>query len=129
MSSLRWWNRIFPKGVEPTIDILKDIQAIQDSLKEAPRESKALLPELQKLEELERERQVARESVIPINLEAQAKILDNLLQRYEYYQNDVDINGIRVKQMAREFLKKAKLAGLKDLVNEKKKDMKWQFDW
>lgn len=129
MSGLSWWSRTFHKEAELKVDILKDIQAIQDSLKEAPRESKALLPELQKLEELERERQVARESVIPVNLEAQAKILDALLQRYEYYQNDVDINGIRVKQLAREFLKKARQAGLKELVKEKKKDMKWQFDW
>lgn len=129
MSWLSWWSWIFKKEAEPKVDVLKDIQAIQDSLKEAPRESKALLPELQKLEELERERQVARESVIPVNLEAQARILDTLLQRYEYYQNDVDINGIRVKLIAHEFLKKAKLAGLKELVKEKKKDMKWQFDW
>ncbi len=126
---MSWWNRASKKEGEPKVDILKDIGAIQDSLREVSMESKALLKELGGLEELEKERQVARESVIPINLEAQAKVLDILLQRYEFYQNDVDINGIRVKQIAREFLKRAKQAGLKDLVNEKKKDMKWQFDW
>ncbi len=124
-----WRSEIFQKESESKVEVLKDIGAIQDSLQEVPRESKILLQELQKLEELEKERQVARESVIPLNLEAQAKILDTLLQRYESYQNDVDINGLRVKQIAREFLKKAKLAALKNLVNEKKKDMKWQFDW
>lgn len=124
-----WRSEIFQKESESKVEVLKDIGAIQDSLQEVPRESKVLLQELQKLEELEKERQVARESVIPLNLEAQAKILDTLLQRYESYQNDVDINGLRVKQIAREFLKKAKLAALKNLVNEKKKDMKWQFDW
>lgn len=126
---MSWWSRVFPKEAEPKVEVLKDIQAIQESLREAPGETKMLLKELQKLEELEKERQVARESMIPVNLEAQAKILDTILQRYEFYQNDVDIGGIRVKQIAREFLKKARHAGLKDLVNEKKKDMKWQFDW
>ncbi len=126
---MSWWSRVFPKEAEPKVEVLKDIQAIQESLREAPGETKMLLKELQKLEELEKERQVARESMIPVNLEAQAKILDTILQRYEFYQNDADIGGIRIKQIAREFLKKARHAGLKDLVNEKKKDMKWQFDW
>ncbi|MEK6950476.1 MAG: hypothetical protein AABX13_02010 [Nanoarchaeota archaeon] len=126
---MSWWSRLFPTEAEPKVEVLKDIQVIQESLREVPAEAKILLKELQQLEELEKERQVARESVVPVNLEAQARILDTILQRYEFYQNDVDINGIRVKQVAREFLKKARHAGLKELVNEKKKDMKWQFDW
>ncbi len=126
---MSWWSGLFQKEAEPKVDVLKDVQAIQESLREAPQETKTLLKELQKLEELEQERHVAREGVISVNLEAQAKILDTILQRYEFYQNDVDINGIRVKQVARELLRKARQAGLKELVNEKKKDMKWQFDW
>ena len=123
--SMKWWK----KQKEQTIDPLKDIQAILECLNELSNDAKPLLKDLHKLEELEKERQVGRESILPINLEAQAKLLDTILQRYEFFQNDVDINGIRVKEIARNLLKEAKKAGLKDLVQEKKKEMKWQFDW
>ena len=122
---MSWWK----KQKEQSIDVLKDIQAIQECLREMSDDAKPLLKDLHKLEELEKERQVGRESILPINLEAQAKLLDTILQRYEFFQNDVDINGIRVKEIARNLLKEAKKAGLKDLVQEKKKEMKWQFDW
>ena len=122
---MSWWK----KQKEQSIDVLKDIQAIQECLREMSDDAKPLLKDLHKLEELEKERQVGRESILPINLEAQAKLMDTILQRYEFFQNDVDINGIRVKEIARNLLKEAKKAGLKDLVQEKNKEMKWQFDW
>ncbi len=110
-------------------DELKDIQAILEFLQEIHLDVKKISPDLKKLEELEKEAQVTKEDIITINLESQAKILDNLIERYEFFQNDVDINGIRLKKICKSFLKKAEKVGLKDLVKEKKKDKKWKFSW
>ncbi len=117
------------KETEKKVDTLKDIQAIIEFLQEIKDDAKPLLKDLQKLEELEREREVTNAEVLLVNLETQAEVLEKILQRYEFLQNDADINGIRIKQVARELLLRAKRAGLKELVEEKKQDMKWQFDW
>ncbi len=126
-----WWQRKF--GWEPKtdrkIDIVKDVEAIKDFLSEIPFDVKSLLPELEKLEELEKEREVANSGIIQINLETQADVLDKLLERYQFLQDDVDINGLRLKAIANQFLKNAKAAGMKDLVDEKQRDRKWKFFW
>ncbi len=118
-----WWNKEKPKH----IDVLKDIDAVIEYLEEL--KPKQLIPELKKLQELEKERHVANQGLLQINLETQAKVIEKILKHYEFFQNDVDINGIRVKQIAREFLRKAEEAGLKDLVKEKKKSHDWKLHW
>lgn len=127
-SEKSWWKKSFQKEESRTkVDALKDLQAIQETLKEAPAEIKLLAQELQKLEELEKERIMARENVLLINLEAQAAVLDKLLERYQFLQDDIDINGIRLQEISQEFLKHAEKAGLKNLVKEKKKKAQWQW--
>ncbi len=126
----KWWQRLFRKEHhEPKEDALRDIDAVREFLKGVKDDVRQLQPLLAKLEELERERQVASASILPVNLQAQAEIMDKLLQHYEFFQNDGDINGIRVKRMGQALLQHARKAGLDDLVHEKKKDMKWTFDW
>ena len=107
------------------VDVLKDIHAVLEELHDLKDEVKPLLKQVQKLEELEKEYEVGQEGVRLINLESQAEVLDQILQRYEFLQDDIDINGIRVKQISKEFLRRAQQAGLKDLVAEKKQDRKW----
>ena len=125
-----WWKKMFgKKETEKKVDTLKDIQALIEFLQEIKDDAKPLLKDLRQLEELEREREVTNEEVLLVNLETQAEVLERILQRYEFLQNDADINGIRIKQVAKELLRRAKRAGLKDLVAEKEQDMKWQFDW
>lgn len=117
---------MFGKKKSPNkADVLKDIQAVLEELQDLKDEVKPLIKQLQKLEELEKEYEVGKEDVRLINLEAQGKVIDQILQRYEFLQDDIDINGIRVKQVAKEFLKRAQRTGLKDLVAEKKQDRKW----
>ena len=113
------------KKVQNKVDVLKDIRAVLEELQDLKDEVKPLIKQLQKLEELEKEYEVGKEEVRLINLEAQAEVLDQILQRYEFLQDDIDINSIRVKQISREFLKRAQQAGLKDLVADKKQDRKW----
>ena len=125
----KWWKALFDKKENKKIDSLKDIEAIKEGILDLKDEVKYLLPELEKLEELEKEREVARAGIIKINLNTQAEVLDKLLERYQFFQNDIDINGIRLKAIATNFLKHAKKAGLNDLVSEKKQDVKWKFYW
>jgi len=125
----RWWKKLLKKKQEPKEDSIKDLTAVIEYIESINDEAELLLPELKKLEELETERQVAASGLAQVNLEAQAVILDKILKEYGFFQNDVDINGIRVKRIAKEFLKQAKKAGLKDLVKEKEKDNNWRFNW
>ncbi|HIG93386.1 TPA: hypothetical protein HA234_04265 [Candidatus Woesearchaeota archaeon] len=125
-----WWKKMFsPEKHEKREEVLKDIETIAEFLQDTKDDVKQLKPLLEKLEELEKERQVASSGLLHVNLEAQAEVLDKLLQRYEFFQNDADVNGMRVKRIAQEWLKHAQKAGLKDLVQKKKKDLKWHFDW
>ena len=50
-----------------------------------------------------------------------------MLDQYEFIQNDVDINGIRLKRIAQEFLHNLGKADLKELQKEKKQ--KWKLFW
>ena len=123
------WFQRKEKGKEKSIDVLKDVEAVQEGLRETPLDLKPLLKELEQLAELEKEYRVAKAGVLHVNLEAQAEILDKILQRYEYFQNDVDINGLRVKEIAREWLRRADKSGLKDVVKKKQQDMRWKMEW
>ncbi len=124
------WKKMFGSNKKPKIvDSLKDIQAIIEFLEHAQEDPKELLKDLQKLEELEKERKVASKKLMVVNLEAQEEVLDSIIQRYEFFQNDVDINGLRVKQIAGEFLCHASHEKMKKIVNDKKKDPRWRFQW
>ena len=125
----RWWKKLLKKEQEPKEDSIKDLTAVIEYIESINDEAELLLPELKKLEELETERQVASSGLAQVNLEAQAAVLDKILKEYGFFQNDVDINGIRVKRIAKEFLKQARKAGLKDLVKEKENDNNWKFNW
>jgi hypothetical protein len=116
------------KKSNPT-DSLKDIQAISEFLDDVKADHVFLKEKLKKLEELEKEANVTNNDILKVNLKAQSEIIDKLIERYEFFQNDVDINGIRVKMIAKEFLQRAKRAELKDIVKEKKKSQLWKFQW
>ncbi|MBU0457168.1 MAG: hypothetical protein ABH824_00735 [Nanoarchaeota archaeon] len=125
-----WWKKLFGKKERKNkVDVLKDIDAIIEFLNDLSNDTKFLLKEFKKIEELEKEYHVAKSDIIHINLDTQGKFLDKILERYESFQNDVDINGLRVKSIGNEFLQRAEKAGMKDLVKEKKKDRKWMFKW
>ena len=130
MAKKSWWQKHFARDEHrEKIDIVKDLDAIVEYLEEINYDVKSILPELKKLMELEKERKVADSSITHINLETQASILDKLLEKYEFFQNDVDINGLRLKAIANQFLRNAKKHGLTDLVKEKKADQRWKFFW
>ncbi|MEK6845239.1 MAG: hypothetical protein AABY26_00655, partial [Nanoarchaeota archaeon] len=125
-----WWQKLWGKKEHhEQADSLKEMEAVGEFLEGVNEDAARLNQKLAKLEELEKERQVAAEGVLHLNLQAQAAELDKMLEEYEFFQNDVDINGLRMRKIANNFLKEAEKAGMKDLVKEKKKDHRWQFWW
>jgi len=123
----KWWKKMFPEPKQRKIEVLGNIEAIREFLEESRQECSLLIKELEKLEELEKERSIAGSGIMQVNLEAQAEVLDKINERYQFFQTDAAINGARVKIISEEFLKHAQKAGLKDLVKDKKKDPNWKF--
>ena len=125
-----WWQRIRERDVNnEKINATKDLEAVIEFLNEIKFDVQELLPLFKKLLDLERERQVATSGIVHVNLETQANLLDKILEKYEFLQGDAEINGIRVKAVAEQFIKNAKAAGMTDLVKEKKQDKRWKFFW
>jgi len=130
MTKKSWWQKSFGRKVHTEkIDIVKDLDAIVEYLEEINYDVNSILPELKKLMELEKERKVTDSGITHINLEAQASVFDGLLEKYEFFQNDADINGLRLKAIANQFLRNAKKHGMTELVKEKKADKRWKFFW
>ena len=126
----KWWQKLFAKKERhKKVNVVEDIEAINEFIADINSDVEVLKKELKKLQELEKEYSVAKSGIIQVNLETQAGVLDKILERYEFFQNDVDINGLRVKNIAKEFLRKASKNGMKDLVETKKQDKKWKFLW
>jgi len=124
------WKKIFGKKDKASkIEPLKDIESIKEFLSEISSDVKVIQKDLKKLEELEKEYKIAKSGIIQINLETQAGVIEELMERYQFLQNDIDINGLRVKMIAEEFLKRAQKAGMKDLAAEKQKSDKWKLLW
>jgi hypothetical protein len=123
----KWWKNIFAKPKHnQKVDLLNSIEAIDSFLKEFDENKKRLQKNLNELQNLEQEREVAQSGALHINIETQIKVLDKLLKDYDDFQNDTGINGLRLRIVAKEILKLAEKVGLKDLVNEKKKDFLWK---
>ena len=125
MNKKKWWQRT---KNPPKVDVLKDLGAVLEEVQDLKDEVKPLIKLLQKLEELEKEYEVAKEDLRLVNLQTQSEILEQILQRYEFLQDDIDINSIRLRHISKEFLRRAQGAGMKDIVAEKKQDRKWHFE-
>lgn len=120
---------MFKEKKPKKIDSLNDIEAIIEFLEDVKTDQETLIKNFKSLQELEKESHVTNKDIIKVNLDAQSKLFDKIIENYEFFQNDVDINGIRVKMLAKNFLKKAKKAELDNIVKEKKKSMLWKFQW
>ena len=117
------------KSERKRIDVLNDIEEIEDFLHEVPDDNTYLQKLIKQLDELEKERKVAKDEILKTNLTTQAKVFDDLLKRFEFLVNDAAINGERLKIIKDQFLKHATKAGLHDLVRERRKDQTWKCRW
>jgi hypothetical protein len=108
------------------VDVLKDTTAIIEFLEDIQTDIDFLRPKLLELEELEKEQEVASDKLKPTNISTQVKILDKLLERYEFFESDIVINGQRLKMIAGKLLSDAQKAGLKKLVKQKRNSFAWK---
>ncbi|MBI2102413.1 hypothetical protein HYT55_01120 [Candidatus Woesearchaeota archaeon] len=129
LTDQKWWRKMFKPEPEQRPDVLKDFSAIIEFLQDATKTPKLLLSEMKNLEELEKESHVAKSGLLQTNLETQAEILERIIALYESLQNDTDINGIRVKRLVANFMQRAQHAGLKELVEKKRKNHLWDCNW
>ena len=100
-----WWEKIKRKKSEPKVDILHDIEAINEFLSEVNIDSKKLIKLLNQIEEFEKERQVGRKEIKKIASQTEEKALEELFKQYSFFQNDVIINGERIKIIQKQFEK------------------------
>ena len=120
---------LFKKKVKKKkIDVPNDIDAILEFLSEVNRDAGMLQEKFLRMKELVGELEVLNEKEVREgNLEVQADIMDDLLEEYEFFQTDVDINGLRLKGIAHDVLRKAEKLDLRFLVKDKKS--KWNLKW
>ena len=121
----RIWRKIgMVKDEVEEVKVEEDIKAALDFLKEI--EVEELIRRLEKMKEMVKEGNVIDEGLKADNLEKQIKAFDEVLRDYGFFENDTDINGLRLRRVGGDLLRKAKEVGLKELVKEKKKDMEWR---
>ncbi|MBT5740299.1 hypothetical protein HOI26_04315 [Candidatus Woesearchaeota archaeon] len=121
------WKKVFKPSKKKKLESSSNqIHTIKEILEDLNKQTEQILPLLNTLIELEEERKVTRAGLQEINLKTQAKIMDQLLDKYSYIEDDIVINGIRLKHIASTLLEHAKKAELIELVQQRKK--KWQLD-
>ncbi|MBT4651524.1 hypothetical protein HOC13_03300 [Candidatus Woesearchaeota archaeon] len=124
------WKKVgWVKEEEKIVKVEDDLRAVADFLSVLESDARELITLLTRMKDLVREEKTISTDLKRDNLEHQVQLLDELLKRYEFFQNDADINGIRVKEIGKDLLKKLKDNGLVELWREKKKDFRWSFDW
>ncbi len=106
------------------VKIEEDLKAVISFLKEI--EVKQLIEKLEKLAERVKEGKIIKAELSEDNLKEQIKLLDEILKEYNFFEDDVDVNGLRLKKIGREFLREAKEKGIKELIKEKKRDINWK---
>lgn len=120
---------LFGKEKKEKVDIQKDLQAIGEFLADLDDERKRLFEDISKARELFQEAKVVDKKLLDKNLSHHIEVFDNIVKDYESFQNDVNINGIRVKNIAKDLLRRAKERGLLEVVKEKRKDSRWRGNW
>ncbi len=125
------WQKlgIVRRKVERT-DAATDIKAIQEFLAAVDDDVKKLKAQLRQIGELQKENKVLHHHELRIsNLEKQIELCDKILLTYEFFETDVDINGERVKRIARALMKDAERNKLEGTLARIRKESRWTFNW
>lgn len=124
------WEWLGFRQREIKADVDTDIDAIVIYLKDVHYDVDELVKMLTRLQKLRNEAQLLVDiALIKENLRKQIELYDRLLLRYEYYDQDAEINGIRIKNIAAQYRDEAQKHKLYDLVEKMKKESRWYFDW
>ena len=106
---------------DQSIKFFNYIQAVQEFLDDNLHEIAFFTAKLRDLEKLEEEREVASTDAQKTNIKTQLDKFEEVLTRYKMLEDDVDINGQRVRLIIEKLLYLAKKHGMKDVLKEKKK--------
>jgi hypothetical protein len=106
------------------VKVKDDLDAVIAFLKEM--DVKELISKLERMGEMAKEEGVVDDGLKAENLEKQIELFDEILQGYDFFESDADVNGLRLQKIGSELLRKAKEKGMTDLVKVKKKDIKWR---
>ncbi len=80
--------------------------------------------------ELKLKKEKAGPATLRHNIQKQIKKYDEVLKAYEILELDTDVNGERIKKIAGELTKKAKVLKVdKVLLDKVTKSTHWTFDW
>ena len=120
------WKRFRkdPYQEEKQTDLPGELKAVLEFLRDT--DLKEMIREMEKMKELAEEEGLVDGEIIEKNLREQIRLFDKILQRYDFFQNDADINGLRLKKAAGELLRKAEKHQMEELVKEKKKKLNWR---
>lgn len=130
INTWKLWELLgFKKRIEH-VDVDKDIDALLMYLKDVPYDVEELLKMFMRLVNLRKEMKLlSDEGARKENLRRQIELYDRLLLRYEEYDEDVIINGIRVKNIATRYVEEAKKNKFYAVLEKMKTETRWYFDW
>ena len=111
------------------IKVNQDIRAIADFLYNLKYEREKILRLVKEFMELRIEASALHDPELKKkNLRHQINLFDQIIQAYSFFQEDADINGNRIKNIAKVLRKSAIKSEEIDLI-DKTNDLKWKFDW
>jgi hypothetical protein len=130
INTWKLWEKLGLKPKEIRADITTDLNAINNHLKDITRTTNQIRKYLVTLQKLRKEANMLTDNELrKQNLRKQIEEYDKLLLLYEYYQSDADINGIRVKRVAKYYFERSQKSKLHDVYDKIKKEERWTFDW
>ncbi len=130
ISTLKLWEKLGFVRRELPADTDTDIEAITTYLDDINHTVETLRKQFRILLELRRDARVLTdENLIKENLAQQVQIYDKLLSNYQYFEIDTDINGIRMKNIAKRYMAETKKHKLYEVLENIKKKDHWIFNW
>ncbi len=119
------WKKVgIVKEEVEEVKVKDDLKAVISFLKEM--DVGKLVEKLERMQEMVKEEGVVEDGLKEDNLKKQIELFDEVLRAYDFFEDDADVNGLRLQKIGGELLREAKEKGMTDLVKEKKKDIKWR---
>lgn len=126
---LRKLHLVKPLPAKQPVEVNVDAKAIADFLLDSSHDRERLLKLIKKFLELRLEyRTLLTDEMKNKNIEHQINLFDEIISAYSFFQEDADVNGNRIKQIAK-VLREAALKSNNEALINKTNDLKWRFDW
>jgi hypothetical protein len=120
---------------EETIDVEKDLKAVNDFLKGVNTAVKNIQPLLKQFSNLRKQQSKllsakTGKKALKKNLESQIRLFDRIMKQYQFFDVDEDISAARIRKIAKALKQSAeKLIIDEKLMDKIKTDEKWTYRW